>query len=262
MMVPRRLFVTLGPRVLPVAAPRRSVATAFVNASSAVQRIPGAASSSDGADASSTPTSSEVEAVHHPSTFPEADSPLDPLTMVRRLEHAGLHSTHAEVLTRCILEAIASLSLAQRSELVSNGELERDRLKLEARYEHAKAELSSGLKGHEVHVERELQRLAEIIRRQESELKHEKEKSRADLRYEIDKISANARLDINLEKGRMKEQQEANNAKILENDARLDREIHGLRTQIESAKNDVLRYCVGTVFAITSVLIGFVRLSK
>lgn len=182
--------------------------------------------------------------------------------MVRRLERAGVEPAHAETLTRCVLDAIASLSLAQRAEFVSNGEAARDQLKTEARFEQTKSELSSGLKAHEAHVERELQRLMELVRRQEAELRHEKEKGRVDLRYEIDKVTANARLDLNLEKGRMREQQETHNARILETDTRLDREIHGLRTQIESAKNDVLRYCVGTVFAITSVLIGFVRLQK
>ena len=56
------------------------------------------------------------------------------------------------------------------------------------------------------------------------------------LREEIMRTQAGVRLDLNLEKGRMREESSAQELKIKEVDTRIEQEIAGLRTHIQSSK--------------------------
>lgn len=71
------------------------------------------------------------------------------------------------------------------------------------------------------------------------------EKLKQRLREEITRTQAGVRLDLNLEKGRMREQSSAQELKIKEVDTRIEQEIANLRTAIQSSKvREVLRYHV------------------
>jgi poly(3-hydroxyalkanoate) synthetase len=41
---------------------------------------------------------------------------------------------------------------------------------------------------------------------------------------------------------------------------KLDREIHTLKTQLEAAKFDVIKYCIGTIVSVTAVGLGLLRI--
>lgn len=56
------------------------------------------------------------------------------------------------------------------------------------------------------------------------------------LREEITRTQAGVRLDLNLEKGRMREQSSGQELKIKEVDSRIEQEIAALRTSIQSSK--------------------------
>ena len=62
------------------------------------------------------------------------------------------------------------------------------------------------------------------------------EKLKQRLREEISRTQAGVRLDLNLEKGRMREQSSGQELKIKEVDTRIEQEIAALRTQIQSSK--------------------------
>ncbi len=62
------------------------------------------------------------------------------------------------------------------------------------------------------------------------------EKLKQRLREEITRTQAGVRLDLNLEKGRMREQSSGQELKIKEVDTRIEQEIAALRTQIQSSK--------------------------
>ncbi|PSR73806.1 hypothetical protein PHLCEN_2v10376 [Hermanssonia centrifuga] len=73
------------------------------------------------------------------------------------------------------------------------------------------------------------------------------EKLKQRLREEITRTQAGVRLDLNLEKGRMREQSSGQELKIKEVDTRIEQEIAALRTQIQSSKATTLQYLVGFV---------------
>jgi hypothetical protein len=89
----------------------------------------------------------------------------------------------------------------------------------------------------------------------------------AELKYEIDKIQASQRLDLNLEKGRIRDELLTQNNKSIQTgssvvgcggdggtsdaadaclfvpEIRLDKEINSMRTTLEANKNDIIRFC-------------------
>ncbi|KAF9684415.1 hypothetical protein SADUNF_Sadunf04G0115900 [Salix dunnii] len=79
-------------------------------------------------------------------------------------------------------------------------------------------------------------------------------------RYEIDKVTAGQRLDLNLERGRIRDELANQNAETNNLTNKLDREIHALRAHLEAAKYDVIKYCIGTLVSICAVGIATVRI--
>ena len=106
----------------------------------------------------------------------------------------------------------------------------------------------------------EMDRLRSDISTLRAELQNAKEKNRTDLRYEVDKLAGQQRLDLNLEKGRVREELQKQSDQLTKADARLDKEINQVRTQIEASKNDLLRYSVGTIVSFAAVSLAGLRM--
>ncbi|KAF3658090.1 putative Allene oxide cyclase [Capsicum annuum] len=101
-----------------------------------------------------------------------------------------------------------------------------------------------------------------LLQHEIEKLRSDIEKMRSELRYEIDKVSAGHRLDLNLERGRIRDELANQNQETANLTNKLDREIHTLRAQLEAAKYDVIKYCIGTLVSISAVGLAVVRLLK
>uniref|UniRef100_A0A4X2JVT0 Mitochondrial calcium uniporter regulator 1 n=1 Tax=Vombatus ursinus TaxID=29139 RepID=A0A4X2JVT0_VOMUR len=95
---------------------------------------------------------------------------------------------------------------------------------------------------------------------------------------EILKVRADNKLDFNLEKSRVKELYALNERKLLEmrsevltlqaqqlraltqTDRKIDTEVAGLKTMLESHKLDNIKYLAGSIFTCLTVALGFYRL--
>ncbi|XP_019054099.1 PREDICTED: protein FMP32, mitochondrial isoform X6 [Nelumbo nucifera] len=99
-----------------------------------------------------------------------------------------------------------------------------------------------------------------MLQRETEKLRGDIEKMRSELRYEIDKVTAGQRLDLNLERGRIRDELANQNAETTNLTNKLDREIHALRAQLEAAKYDVIKYCIGTLVSISAVGLAVVRI--
>ena len=86
------------------------------------------------------------------------------------------------------------------------------------------------------------------------------EKLRTELKYEIDKIQASQRLDLNLEKGRIRDELLSQNQKAAQTENRLDKEMTNMRTTLEANKNDIVRFAVGAIASTTAIGLGILRL--
>lgn len=82
-----------------------------------------------------------------------------------------------------------------------------------------------------------------LMRTENERLMADIEKLKQRLREEITRTTAGVRLDLNLEKGRIRDESSVHALKIKEVDTRIESEIAGLRTSIQTAKFNVLQVC-------------------
>ena len=75
-----------------------------------------------------------------------------------------------------------------------------------------------------------------MIKAENDRLVNDIEKLKQRLREEITRTQAGVRLDLNLEKGRMREESSKQELKIKEVDTRIEQEIAALRTSIQVSK--------------------------
>ena len=83
---------------------------------------------------------------------------------------------------------------------------------------------------------------------------------RVELKFETEKLSNSQKLDLNLERGRMRDELQKQREEVQKLDAKIDREIRNVSTQIEASKNDLLRYSVGTLVSMGAFVLAAVRL--
>lgn len=89
-----------------------------------------------------------------------------------------------------------------------------------------------------------------MIKAENDRLMNDIEKLKQRLREEITRTQAGVRLDLNLEKGRMREESSGQELKIKEVDTRIEQEIAGLRTAIQASKVITLSdHCKATAYS-------------
>ncbi|CAL8988795.1 unnamed protein product [Prunus brigantina] len=174
---------------------------------------------------------------------------VDTLALVRRLEGQGVPSKHAEAITAAITEVLNDSLENVSNSFVSKGEMQKTEMIQESNLSKFKSEIQSA-QGHHF----------SLLQHETEKLRNDIEKMRSELRYEIDKVTAGQRLDLNLERGRIREELSNQNAETNNLTNKLDREIHALRAHVEAAKYDVIKYCIGTLVSISAVGLAVLRI--
>ena len=203
---------------------------------------------SSSAWSSSSASSSGVSAAGvppFPHPYPSAVVYVDTLAMARALERSGMDSRVAEGVAR----EVASATRDATGPLASRAEFERLTVALGAKVELAEREMKSR------------QREAENSSRHSVDVvTSEIEKLRSELRFAHDKIAASQKLDLNLERGRLRDDLRRQDDKMGAVELRLDREISSMKTTIEAAKNDVIKYSIGAIMSTAAVGMSLMRL--
>ncbi|XP_009598777.1 protein FMP32, mitochondrial [Nicotiana tabacum] len=176
---------------------------------------------------------------------------VDTLALVRRLEAQGVPTKQAEAITAAITEVLNDSLENVAQTFVSKEELQTLEMIQESKLSKFKSEVQSSQENH-----------FSLLQHETEKLKSDIEKMRSELRYEIDKVTAGHRLDLNLERGRIRDELANQNQETTNLTNKLDREIHGLRAQLEAAKYDVIKYCIGTLVSISAVGLAVVRILK
>ncbi|KAL9238251.1 hypothetical protein vseg_012697 [Gypsophila vaccaria] len=174
---------------------------------------------------------------------------VDTLAMVRSLEKEGIPSKQAEAITSAITGVLNDTLENVSYSFVSKAEMQKTELIQDGSISKFKTEVQSSQDHHFALLQRETEKLQGDI-----------EKLQRELKYEIDKVTAGQRLDLNLEKGRIRD--ELNNQKTETSNLtnKLDREIHALRAQLEAAKYEVIKYCIGSLVSISAVGLAVIRI--
>lgn len=173
---------------------------------------------------------------------------VDTLALVRGLEAHGVPSKQAEAITFAITKVLNDSLENNARSLVSKAEMQKSEMLQEANISKFKSSVQSSQEHHFSLLQRETEKLLNDI-----------EKMRSELRYEVDKLTAGQRLDLNLERGRIRDELAKHNAETTNLTSKLDREIQELRAQLEAAKYEVIKYCIGTLVSISAVGLAVAR---
>ncbi|XP_048128774.1 protein FMP32, mitochondrial [Rhodamnia argentea] len=174
---------------------------------------------------------------------------VDTLALVRSLEAQDVPSKQAEAITSAIIEVLNDSLENVAHSFVSKVEMQKTEILQESNLSKFKSEVQSSQEHHLSMLQRETEKLRGDI-----------DKTRSELKYEIDKVTAGQRLDLNLERGRIRDELANQNAETTNLTNKLDREIHALRAQLEAAKYDVIKYCIGTLVSISAVGLAVLRI--
>jgi hypothetical protein len=80
------------------------------------------------------------------------------------------------------------------------------------------------------------------------------------LRDEISRTQASVRLDLNLEKGRIREEAVGQELKIKETETKIEQEVAALREKLEQVKFQTLQWLMGVCTGFAALLLGAWRL--
>lgn len=177
--------------------------------------------------------------------YPSSVVYVDTLEMVRKFERAGMDGRTAETVAR----EIANAARAATGPLASRAEFEKLQIAVTSKVESIEGEMKSR------------QREAESTSRHAVDtVTSELEKLRSELRFAHDKITTSQKLDLNLERGRLRDDLQRQDDKMNLTEIRLDREISSMKTTIEAAKNDVIKYSIGAIMSMAAVGMSLMRL--
>lgn len=174
---------------------------------------------------------------------------VDTLDMMKRFERLGVNREQAEALTHTLTEVMCSQRERLVEECASKAMLEKSEMQSQASVAGFRAEVMKS---------QELQ--AATFMRDTERLQANLEKVRSEIRYEIDKLTAAQRLDLNLEKGRMRDELQALRDKTNELEIKVDKEVNSLKAAMEQSKNDTVKYVLGLMLALMTAGLGAARL--
>ncbi|GAA6061813.1 hypothetical protein JCM10212_001119 [Sporobolomyces blumeae] len=185
----------------------------------------------------------------HSSPLALAQHYFDTSEYVHRLEAQGLTRKQAEgvvdALEDIVGEAITNLqgNLVTRSEHYKH----HDRQKID--FSTLKQNLELSERTDFVNLKAENERLLGDI-----------ERLKQKLREEISRTQAGVRLDLNLEKGRIRDEMSMRETKLTEVDTRIENEIGLLRASMEAVKFNILQYAFAVMSGTGALLLAYLRM--
>ncbi|PWN94809.1 mitochondrion protein [Tilletiopsis washingtonensis] len=178
-------------------------------------------------------------------------SHFDTHALVARLESSGLTRQQASELVASLHAAVSSAVANLEASLIPRAEAERWRYSQKVDFARLKSEIQL------------LERNEFALMKSENErLMADVEKLKQKLREEITRTTAGVRLDLNLEKGRIRDESSVHALKIKEVDTRIESEIATLRTSIQSAKFNVLQTLTGVATGAGALLLAYLRMFR
>jgi hypothetical protein len=206
-----------------------SAAAAMSRANGRIQRMMTSASASASSASSSSSSSQTVDRI-------------DSFKLVKNLTASGLPEAQAHAVVATCLDAMTRAGFVVRSDL------ERELMQARAEVQALKVETNS-----------QLRETAAASRHQTETLVAENDKLRADMKYNIERITQSQKLDLNLEKGRMREEYAKLESTSNATEARVDRELSAMKTQMEAAKTEIIRGGIGALVSFAALGLAALR---
>ncbi|KAJ1879611.1 Protein fmp32, mitochondrial [Coemansia sp. S17] len=166
-----------------------------------------------------------------------------------RLQSEGFSPQQSQAIVTSVTSVLASSTSSLLTTMVTKAEQDRTLYMYKVDFAQLKSELQMLEKTD-----------YSMLRAENERLQGEVNKLKQRLREEITRTQAGVRLDMSLEKGRARDEQAQHEIKIRETDARIENEISGLRTQMESIKFSILQYMVGTITGTGALILAYLRM--
>ncbi|KAG1140585.1 hypothetical protein G6F37_008954 [Rhizopus arrhizus] len=176
---------------------------------------------------------------------------FDTFKFVERLEQTGFTRDQSEVIMTCLQKVINESMTDLTKIMVSKADREKAVYAYKVDFAQLKSEIQL--------IERND---FSMMKTENDRLEGELEKLKQRLRDEIARTQASVRLDLNLEKGRVRDEASAQEIKIKETDTRIESEISGLRTQMEAIKFQIMQYMIGTMTGAGALILAYLRMFK
>lgn len=174
---------------------------------------------------------------------------VDTLATAKKFESVGMDRRDAEAMTSYLTEQIVLDRGRLAEKFVHKSDLEKTLIEERALVAAFKAELSQKQDLHLATLHKDLERQQAYL-----------EKIKADLRHEIDKLSASQRLDLNLEKGRMRDDLQMLRDRSSETEIKLDRCVSELNALIEKSKTDLIKSVIAIFGTFSAIVFTITRL--
>ncbi|GJN39338.1 hypothetical protein PR202_gb28449 [Eleusine coracana subsp. coracana] len=137
---------------------------------------------------------------------------VDTLALVRKLESQGVPTKQAEAITSAITEVLNDSLESISESFVSKAEMQKSEMLQESNISKFKSQVQSSQENH-----------FSLLQRETEKLRGDIDKMRSELKYEIDKVTAGQRLDLNLERGRIRDELAKQNEETTELTTKLDK---------------------------------------
>ncbi|KAJ2413374.1 Protein fmp32, mitochondrial [Coemansia sp. RSA 2531] len=174
---------------------------------------------------------------------------FDTNKLMVRLQSEGFSPQQSQAIVTSVTSVLASSTSSLLTTMVTKAEQDRTLYMYKVDFAQLKSELQMLEKTD-----------YSMLRAENERLQGEVNKLKQRLREEITRTQAGVRLDMSLEKGRARDEQAQHEIKIRETDARIENEISGLRTQMESIKFSILQYMVGTITGTGALILAYLRM--
>jgi len=183
------------------------------------------------------------------STVMTRDHHFDTLKFVQRLKNEGFSEEQAmatmKVLDDVIQESIQNLTRT----MVLKEDSERTTYTQKVDFAKLRSELLNADSTE-----------AQLTRSSHERVSADLAKLNSRLRDESGRTQASVRLDLNLEKGRIREEANGQEMRIKETETRIEQEVAGLRERVEAVKFSTLQWLMGVCTGTAALIIGAWRL--
>lgn len=174
---------------------------------------------------------------------------FDTRKFAHQLERQGFTQTQSEAVIKALATVLDESVENISSNLVSKEDFSRRSYQQKVDFTKLKSELQSLDKTDVTRIRNEHERLTTDI-----------DKLRQKFKEEISKSHSSVRLDLNLEKARIREESSNHERKIKETDTRIDQELANFKTMIEGTKLQVMQWLIGVCTGTFAVVLAYIRL--
>ncbi|KAG0636964.1 hypothetical protein HOY80DRAFT_1010959 [Tuber brumale] len=177
------------------------------------------------------------------------DHHFDTLKFVQRLQEEGFSEEQSVALMRAMSDVIEESIQNLTRTMVPKEDQEKITYNQKVDFSKLRSELTN------VHASE-----LKPLRTDQERLTSEISRLNARLGEEIQRAQSSVRLDLNLEKGRIREESSVHELKIKETDTRIEKEVGDLRGVLEGVKFSTLQWLIGVCTGTAALLLGVWRL--